>query len=60
MHAIGGATIGGDNADVGAIAGGVLGATAGQAMSPQTAAQAREVIKKICESLPVASKSSKL
>ena len=57
--AIGGATIGGDNEDIGAIAGGVLGGVAGQAMSPQTATQAREVIKKICESLPVASKSAK-
>ena len=57
--AIGGATVGGDNADIGAVAGGVLGATAGQAMSPQTATQAREVIKKICESLPPASASSK-
>lgn len=51
--AIGGAVVAGEGKDVaGGIAGGVLGGVAGQALSPQKAAKAQEIIKKICQSLP--------
>ncbi|MHC4596011.1 MAG: hypothetical protein ACYS9C_13220 [Planctomycetota bacterium] len=45
---------GGDTDDrtIGGVAGGVLGGVAGRALSPQKAQKAREMIKKMCESLP--------
>ncbi len=48
------AVAGGDTDDrtIGGIAGGVLGGVAGQALSPQKAQKAQEMIKKMCKSLP--------
>ncbi|UCE98950.1 MAG: hypothetical protein JSV82_07145 [Planctomycetota bacterium] len=48
----GAAVVGEDDRAVGAIAGGVLGGVAGHALSPQKAAQAQQVIEKVCKSLP--------
>jgi len=48
----GAAAAGEDEETVGAIAGGVLGGVAGRALSPQTAEKAKEIIKKMCQSLP--------
>jgi hypothetical protein len=52
--AAGVAVAGGDTDDrtIGGIAGGVLGGVAGQALSPQKAQKAQEMIKKMCKSLP--------
>jgi len=48
-----GATVAGEDKEtVGAIAGGVLGGVAGQALTPQKAQKAREIISKLCEKLP--------
>jgi len=41
-----------DSRTVGGIAGGVLGGVAGQALSPQKAQKAQEIIKKMCTTLP--------
>ena len=48
------AIAGGDTDDrtIGGVAGGVLGGAAGQALSPQKAKRAQEVIKKMSKSLP--------
>lgn len=47
-----GAAVAGDEETIGAIAGGVLGGVAGRALSPQTAEKAKEIIVKMCQSLP--------
>lgn len=41
-----------DNQTVGVIAGGVLGGVAGQALTPQKAQKAQQIIKKLCKSMP--------
>jgi hypothetical protein len=52
--AAGVAVAGGDSDDraIGGIAGGVLGGVAGRELSPQKEQKAREMIKKMCKSLP--------
>lgn len=50
--AAGVAVTGDDDSVIGGIAGGVLGGVAGRALSPQEAEKAREIVKKICVSLP--------
>lgn len=50
---VGAAVTGSDDRVVGAIGGGVLGGAAGNLLTPQKEEKARQVIKKICESLPV-------
>lgn len=50
---VGGVMAGGDDNEViGGVAGGVLGGVAGQALTPQKAAIARDIAKKICKTLP--------
>lgn len=46
------AVTGKDDRAIGGIAGGVLGGVAGRALSPQAADKAKEIIRKICNSLP--------
>lgn len=41
-----------DDSETGAIAGGVLGGLAGQAMAPQAAQKTKDIVIKICKSLP--------
>lgn len=53
VGAVGGAVLAGEGNEVaGGIAGGVLGGIAGQALAPQTAKKAQEIIQKMCKSLP--------
>jgi hypothetical protein len=59
LYTLGGAAAGAaagatvtDDSQIGAIAGGVLGGVAGQALSPQTAAKAREIVQRMCKDLP--------
>ena len=48
-----GEVVGGkDSTAIGTVAGGVLGGAAGYELSPQKAEKAREIIKKICKTLP--------
>jgi len=48
-----GAAVSGENDRLlGGVVGGVLGGVAGRALTPQEAQQAREIIKKICKTLP--------
>jgi len=53
--AAGGAVVAGDDSSsktIGAIAGGLLGGVAGNALSPQQAEQVQKIIKKMCQNLP--------
>ncbi|MHC4114460.1 MAG: glycine zipper 2TM domain-containing protein [Planctomycetota bacterium] len=50
--AAGVAVTGKDDRLIGGLAGGALGGVAGRALSPQAADKAREIIRKICYSLP--------
>jgi hypothetical protein len=50
---VGAVVTGSDDRVVGAVGGGVLGGAAGNLLTPQKEQKAREVIKKICKSLPV-------
>lgn len=57
LGAAGGAILGGavsnnDNRVIGAIGGGVAGGAAGALLSPQTEQKVREIIGKICKTLP--------
>ncbi len=49
---VGAAVTGEEDVVVGAVGGGVLGGAAGNLLTPQKEQKAREVIKKICTSLP--------
>ena len=58
LGAAGGAIIGGavsnnDNRVIGAIGGGVAGGAAGAMLSPQTEQKIRDMVGKICDSLPI-------
>lgn len=48
----GAAAVGEDDKVLAGVTGGVLGGVAGRALSPQKAAKAKEIIKRICRSLP--------
>ncbi len=50
--AAGASAAGKDNETIGAIAGGVLGGIAGQALTPQKADKAQDIVAKMCESMP--------
>lgn len=50
--AVGVAVSGSDDAVLGGIAGGVLGGVAGNALAPQEAEKAKEIIAKMCEDMP--------
>ena len=50
---VAGVAVSGDNdRNIGGVAGGVLGGVAGQAMAPQEATKAKEIIEKMCQDLP--------